>query len=136
MVAISVRQLNLNDLVALDALLGERHVTRAADRLHVTQSAMSHTLRRLREVLGDPLLVRGAAGLTPTPRGMRLARAVRVALDEIDGALRDEVGFVPETSHRTFRIAFVDLVAVPLLVPLARRLAGRGPNMRPGGTPL
>src|SRR5262252_526186 len=105
----SLRELNLNDLIALDALLGERHVTRAAARLHLTQSAMSHALRRLREVLGDPLLVRSASGLVPTPRGQRLARAVRVALDEIDGALRDEVGFVPATSHRTFKVAFVDL---------------------------
>src|SRR4051812_44157713 len=91
--ATSVRQLNLNDLIALDALLSERQVTRAAARLHITQSAMSHALRRLRDVLGDPLLVRAAAGLVPTPRGQRLARAVRIALDEIDGALRDEVGF-------------------------------------------
>jgi DNA-binding transcriptional LysR family regulator len=136
MAAISVRQLNLNDLIALDALLSERQVTRAAARLHLTQSAMSHALRRLRDVLGDPLLVRTTAGLVPTQRGHRLARAVRVALDEIDGALRDEVGFVPATSHRTFKIAFVDLVAVPLLVPLARKLEASGPNMRLVVSPL
>src|SRR5882672_359121 len=107
----SVKGLNLNDLVALDALLSERHVTRAAARVHLTQSAMSHALKRLRAVLGDELLVRGSAGLTPTARGERLAGAVRRALDEIDGALRDEQRFVAKTSQRAFKVACVDLPA-------------------------
>jgi len=126
----SAKQLNLNDLVALDALLGERHVTRAAARLHLTQSAMSHALRRLRAVLGDELLVRGSHGLTPTARGERLAHAVRRALDEIEGALRDEQRFAPETARRTFKVACVDMASVPLLVPLARSLPERAPGIR------
>jgi len=126
---ISVKELNLNDLVALDALLAERHVTRAAARLHLTQSAMSHALKRLRSVLGDELLVRGAAGLTPTARGQRLARAVHRALEEIDGALRDEHSFVAEKAQRAFRVACVDMAAAPLLVPLARSLPERAPGV-------
>ncbi|MEM9731161.1 MAG: LysR family transcriptional regulator, partial [Myxococcota bacterium] len=64
----SLHRIDLNLLVALDALARERNVTRAAERAGVSQSAMSHTLRRLRELFGDPLLVRGRGGMVLTPR--------------------------------------------------------------------
>ena len=68
---------DLNLVLALDALLAERHVTRAAARLGITQSAASHALARLRDVLGDPLLVRGPRGtMIPTPRATALAPAI------------------------------------------------------------
>lgn len=62
----SFQQINLNDLLALEALLVECHITRAAQRCGISQSAMSHALRRLRATLGDPLLVRGQSGSTWT----------------------------------------------------------------------
>jgi DNA-binding transcriptional LysR family regulator len=114
----SLRLLNLNDLVALDALLTEGHITRAAARSGISQSAMSHTLGRLRDVLGDPLLVRGRGGMVLTPRATRLAGVVRRSLAELEEALFDEPAFDPATSTRTFTIACVDVIAAPLLIPL------------------
>ena len=66
--AADLHRIDLNLLVALDALTRERSVTKAAERAGVTQSAMSHTLRRLRELFDDPLLVRGRGGMVLTPR--------------------------------------------------------------------
>src|SRR4051794_25243777 len=71
--AVDLSRVNLNLLVALDALLTEPSVTRAAARLGVTQSALSHTLRQLREVFDDALLVRGRGGMVLTPRAQQLA---------------------------------------------------------------
>jgi DNA-binding transcriptional LysR family regulator len=126
----SLHRLNLNDLVALDALLTERHITRAAARSSISQSAMSHTLGRLRDVLGDPLLVRGRGGMVLTPRATRLAGVVRRSLAELEEALFDEPAFDPATSTRTFTIACVDVIAAPLLVPLAAVMERTAPQVR------
>ena len=72
-----LHQIDVNLLVALDALARERSVTRAAQRAGVSQSAMSHTLRRLRELFDDPLLVRGHGGMVLTPRAEALAIPLR-----------------------------------------------------------
>src|SRR6478672_3869195 len=83
-----LRGVDLNLVVALDALLAERHVTRAAERLGLTQSAASHALARLRELLGDPLLVRGPRGaMQATPRAVELAPAVHRILEELAATL-------------------------------------------------
>ena len=76
--------IDLNLLTSLDALLDQRSVTLAARRLGLTQPAVSHALRRLRDLLGDELLVRTAAGMRPTPRALELRPAVRAALDAAD----------------------------------------------------
>ncbi|HWM86822.1 MAG TPA: LysR family transcriptional regulator [Kofleriaceae bacterium] len=123
-------QLNLNDLVALDALLAERHVTRAAQRIGVSQSAMSHTLRRLRRALGDPLLVRGSSDLVLTPRARGLSTIVRRNLAELERSLFRDPGFDPATSDRQFAIACLDLVVVQLLAPLMSRLEREAPGVR------
>jgi DNA-binding transcriptional LysR family regulator len=125
----SLSQLNLNDLVALDALLTERHITRAANRCNVTQSAMSHTLKRLRDVLGDPLLVKGTGTLLPTDRALRLAGVVKRALGDIEQALFDDTVFDARTEKRMFTIACVDMVAVPMLVPLLARFRDDAPGV-------
>src|SRR5256885_2988543 len=104
---IDVRQINLNLLPALEALLREGGVGAAAKRTHVTQSAMSHSLRKLRELLGDPLLVPMGRSLVLTPRAKALRGRITDALEALGGAL-EPPRFDPRTSTRTFRIATVD----------------------------
>ncbi|CAN5731192.1 LysR family transcriptional regulator [soil metagenome] len=120
---------DLNLVLALDALLAERHVTRAAVRLGITQSAASHALGRLRELLGDPLLVRGARGaMTPTPRAEQLAPQIHGVLVALAGALRGDV-FDPATTRRTFRIGTSDYVELVVLPRLTERLARIAPGI-------
>jgi DNA-binding transcriptional LysR family regulator len=122
--------LDLNLLVVLDALLAERHVTRAAARVGLSQPATSHALARLRAVFGDPLLVRGAGGaMVPTPRAEALAPRLRAALDGVTAALRGEQPFDPATARRTFRIATGDYAELVLLPALTARLAREAPGV-------
>jgi DNA-binding transcriptional LysR family regulator len=120
---------DLNLLVALDALLTERNVTRAAARIGLSQSAMSHALGRLRDLLGDAVLVRTAGGMVPTARATRIGPAVRRALAEIGSALAGEAPFEPATSRRTFTLAAVDFAELLLLPPLLARLARVAPGV-------
>ena len=95
-------------LVALDSLLRERSVTRAAKHLGVTQSAVSHTLKRLRESLGDPLLVGSRGDLTLTARAASIRAPLERALADLRASVRANVAFVPAASSRSFTIATVD----------------------------
>jgi DNA-binding transcriptional LysR family regulator len=117
---------DLNLLVALDALVAEGSVTRAAERVGLTQPAMSHALSRLRKLFGDPLLVRTPQGMLPTPRAQELIQPVRRALGEIERALADRASFDPRSSRRPFSLATVDfgsLLVVPPLYALLHREA-------------
>jgi DNA-binding transcriptional LysR family regulator len=117
---------DLNLLVAFDALARERHVTRAATRLGVTQSAMSHALNRLRSTLNDPLLVRGRGGMMLTPRAEALVVPLRAGLASLGRALSDPARFEPKHARRSFRIASPDLfdvLAIPHLLERVRREA-------------
>lgn len=120
--------MNLNLLAALDALLAEGSVTRAAARMGVTQSAMSHSLRQLREVLGDPLLVRGPSGMTPTARAEALREPVRRGLLELSRALSGGE-FDPASARRTFTLSCGDFFAVLLLPPLLDVLRREAPGV-------
>lgn len=117
---------DLNLVVALDALLAERHVTRAAARLGITQSAASHALARLRDLIDDPILVRGPRGaMMPTPRAEQLAPQIHLVLTQLAAVLRGEA-FDPATARRTFRIGtsdYVELVLLPKLIERVSRLA-------------
>lgn len=116
-------RVDLNLLVAFDALAREQNVTRAAARVGVTQSAMSHALRRLRELFDDPLLVRGQSGMVLTARAEALVVPLRSGLVSVDRALSHPTGFEPETARRTFRLASPDLfdaLVVPLLLERIR----------------
>lgn len=124
----SLRQLDLNLLVAFDLLAREKSVTRAAERAGVTQSAMSHTLRRLRALLDDPLLVRGARGMTLTPRAEALAVPLRGALVGLARALEAPPSFDPAASRRTFRVVAPDLFELLALPPLWARLREAAPG--------
>ena len=114
--------LNLNLLVSLDALLSEKSVTRAAERVNVTQPAMSASLQQLRDYLSDPLLQRVGRTLELTPRARELAVAVKELLLRIDTVLNADQAFDPKTAKRTFRIAMSANMAELLGVPLIRYL--------------
>jgi DNA-binding transcriptional LysR family regulator len=114
---------DLNLLVAFDALLAERSVTRAASRLGLSQPGMSNALSRLRKLFGDPLLVREGMTLVPTPRAESLAEPVRAALALIQRTLDQRPGFDPAADHATFTLSCSDYSLLMLIGPLVRRLA-------------
>jgi len=105
---INLSRIDLNLLVALDALLAERNVTRAAARVGLRQSAMSHNLARLRAVFGDDLLTRAPEGMRATPRALALIDPVRIALAQITAVVSRNEAFDPGTAERVFRIGLPD----------------------------
>jgi DNA-binding transcriptional LysR family regulator len=125
----ALSEINLNLLVALAALLEEANVTRAAERVGVTQSAMSHNLRQLRAHFGDRLLVRGPRGMLLTPRAEALRGPLRRGLGELERVVRGQVSWVPAEETRAFRVAIGDYVSVRLLPPLIDRLAREAPGV-------
>lgn len=124
-----LRSIDVNLLVALDALLDERSVTRAADRMGVSQSAMSRTLARLRELVGDPLLVRTAHEMELTPVASDLRGPLHEALGRLDALVTEREAFDPATSGRSFRLEITDHVAVALLPRLLPRLRAQAPDV-------
>jgi LysR family nod box-dependent transcriptional activator len=121
--------LDLNLLVALDALLSERSVTRAAQRVGLSQPGMSNALARLRRHFDDPLLVRQGAGLVPTSRAEALRGPVHEALELIRGALDAPSQFDPATDRRSFRLSCSDYSVLMLIGPLVRALAAEAPGL-------
>ena len=125
-------------LQLLLAVVEERSVTRAADRLGVTQSAVSHLLDKLRTIVGDPLIVKAGRGIVPTARAEALAVRARVLLEDLRGFATPE-GFDPQTLQTTFTIAANDLQCDLLLPPLLRRLRAQAPGVAlrvvPSGVP-
>jgi DNA-binding transcriptional LysR family regulator len=121
--------IDLNLLVALDVILAERNVTRAAARLSMSQPALSNALARLREGLGDPLLVRTPRGMTPTPRALALEHELRDALERVRAVVADASGFDPATARRTFVLAATDYVQFVLLGPLIERIQREAPGV-------
>ncbi len=125
---INLAALDLNLLVVFDALMTERHVTRAGTRLGLSQPATSNALARLRHLTQDDLFTRTAAGLVPTPRALALHRQLRPALHQVQTALLDEATFDPATSDRIFVIGMSDYVAFTLLPRLAQTLQRLAPQ--------
>ncbi|WP_394829232.1 LysR family transcriptional regulator [Pendulispora albinea] len=124
-----VRAMNLNLLPALEALLVEGSVGAAARRLHVSQSAMSHSLAKLRAVFGDPLLVPEGRGLVPTPRAVQLLARVPRALDGLAQAVTEPEPFDPKSAQRTFRLATVDYFELTMLPHVLSYLAANAPGI-------
>lgn len=122
--------IDLNLLTSLDALLGTQSVTRAARQLGRTQPAVSHALRRLRELLGDELLVRTPKGMQPTPRALELRPAVRTALEAAEAVLQEAPAFDPARAERSFAVTMADQASFLLLPPLVERLAREAPGVR------
>lgn len=115
------RTLDLNLLRVFDQAMAEQNLTRAADRLAMTQPAVSNALRRLRDSLGDELLVRTAFGVRPTPRAEALWPQVRAALALLRDAIEPSV-FDPRREEVSFRLAMVDATAVKLMPALIGRI--------------
>jgi DNA-binding transcriptional LysR family regulator len=121
--------LDLNLLVTLDALLLEASVSRAAMRIGLSQPATSHALARLRDVLGDPLLVRVGARMELTPRAQGLRGPLAQALDQVRGLfVRDD--FDAARSERRFRLMMPDLAVELLVPPLMEKITTLAPNLR------
>jgi DNA-binding transcriptional LysR family regulator len=123
---VNLSRIDLNLLVHLQALLSERSVTRAAARVGLGQSAMSHNLARLRELFGDELLTRAPEGLRLTPRAMALVEPVRAALDQIQAVVSRDEDFDAATAERTFRVGLSDsmeILIVPTLLAQLREVA-------------
>lgn len=127
---INLARVDLNLLVALDALLAERSVTRAAARIGIGQSAMSHNLARLRDLFGDELLTRSAKGMQPTPRALALADPVRIALAQIETLVSRDETFNPATAERVFRIGLPDSVEVLVGPALLAFICAHAPGIR------
>lgn len=121
---------DLNLLVALDVLLAEKSVARAARRLHLSPSAMSRTLARLRETTGDPLLVRAGRSLVPTPRALELSERVGRLVEDAEAVLRPQESLDLERLERTFTLrtsdGFVENVGPAILA----RVRGDAPGVR------
>lgn len=120
---------DLNLLVAFDALHAEASVSRAAERVGVTQSAMSQSLARLRRSLGDELFTRRAGGIAPTAVADQLAPRIRAALQEIHGVLVHGAVFEPAKAERVFRIAMSDAQQTVLLPPLLAQVRQQAPGV-------
>jgi DNA-binding transcriptional LysR family regulator len=127
---------DLNLLVALDALLAERSVTNAGRRVHLSQSAMSGVLARLRTVFGDELLVPGRGGMALTPLAEQLVEPIGAVLFEIQQRILTRVPFDASTSHRSFTIAASDYAVSVLLAPLLRHLQAAAPGVSVTIVPL
>ena len=123
------RGLDLNLLVALDVLLKERNVSVAAVRLHLSQSAMSGALTRLRDYFGDPLLLRSGQRLTLTPRAEALIEPVRSSFLQIENSITQAPSFDPSTSELHFTIVASDYGLMVVVAPALRVIAREAPRM-------
>jgi DNA-binding transcriptional LysR family regulator len=127
--AVDLADVDINLLVAFDALMSEGGVTAAANRMHVGQSAMSATLLRLRRLLDDPVLVRTGRTMAPTPLALSLTGPIRDALNQIDQLLTARPSFDPTRDHRTFSIMASEYATVAVLHPLSVKLRKVAPNV-------
>ena len=121
-----LRNIDLNLLVVLDALLTEKHVTRTGVRLHLSQPAISHSLNKLRLLLDDPLLIRQGNEVVLSALAQNLQAPLKAALGQIETLFGQSIDFVPADSQRTFRVAMSDYgaaIVLPKLLVQLRKLA-------------
>jgi DNA-binding transcriptional LysR family regulator len=125
----NLSSLDLNLLVALDALLRDASVSRAAMRIGLSQPATSHALARLRDLIGDPLLVRSGARMELTPRAQALRGPLAQTLDQVRGLFIPD-DFDAARSERQFRLMMPDLAVELLMPPLMEKITKAAPNVR------
>jgi len=125
----NLSQVDLNLLVYLDVLLQERNVSRSAERLGITQPAMSNSLKRLRDLFSDPLLIRTGAGMKPTERALEIEPQVREILASAEKVIQTVEDFDPLTSRRVFRIVASDYAESTLLPALLTKLSKEAPHI-------
>ncbi len=121
--------LDMNLLKVLNTLIEEQNVTRAAERLGRTQPAISNALNRLRKLLGDELLVRGAGGLTLTPRAEALRDPLHDIMQLAEICLSEGAQFDPSTAVGILRIGLPDRLSLSVLPPLVERLGETAPGL-------
>lgn len=126
---VNLGRIDLNLLVHLDALLKERSVTRAAARVGIGQSAMSHNLARLRELFGDELLTRGSEGMRLTPRAVALLEPARTMLAQVEALVSRDQAFDPATAVRTFRFGLPDSMEILIMPALLARMREVAPGI-------
>ncbi len=126
----NIANFDLNLLRVLDMLLREQNVSRAAERLALTQPTVSNALARLRDLLGDPLLVRVGRRMRPTPRALALEGPIRAALQQIEQTLGTGNAFDPQRSHRQLRIALTDFAEQLCMPKLLHTLQTQAPHLR------
>lgn len=124
-----LNRIDLNLLVVLDAIFSEGGITKAGEKLHLTQPAISHALGRLRELFGDPLFVREGRRMVPTPLARSLVQPVRRALHSLEVALNEVQQFDAATTQRHFNIAVRDVLEAMVLPPLLVRVAEQAPSI-------
>ena len=122
---VNLGRIDLNLLVHLNALLTERSVTRAAARVGIGQSAMSHNLARLRELFGDELLTRGSDGMRLTPRAVTLLEPMQTMLAQVETLVSRNQAFDPATAVRTFRFGLPDSMEILIMPALLARMRAR-----------
>ena len=127
--SLNLRAVDLNLLVFFDALMAERHVTRAANKVAVSQSAMSNALARLRHVFRDELFIRTAGGMEPTPRAMELGPAVRAILQQTTRLMASDAYFDAATSERQFLCRMSDLIGALMLPGLVAHIQAKAPRL-------
>ncbi|VVE00957.1 LysR family transcriptional regulator [Pandoraea fibrosis] len=127
---VNLRRIDLNLLVTLDVLLAEQNVTRAAERLFMSQPAVSVHLAKLRDLLDDPLLLPGPRGMRPTARAEALREPLRDALESLSRAVAPAAPFEPANADLTWRIAATDYTESTIVLPLLQRLRSDAPHTR------
>ncbi len=132
---INFRSLDLNLLRVFDEVMAERNLTRAAAKLALTQPAVSNALRRLREVVGDDLVVRSGQGVEPTPRALALWPPVRQALAQLQQSLAPGA-FDPASANSTFVLALADATGATLIPPLVEIVEREAPGVSLRVVPL
>jgi DNA-binding transcriptional LysR family regulator len=135
-VANELERVDLNLLLPLNALLIERNVTKAAERLQVGQPAMSTSLAKLRKIFDDPLLVRDGRGMALTPFAEALHPPLRAVLEAARAVLTSGTSFDPSSDHRTFTVVASDYCSAILLAPALRGLTTEAPGLRVRIEPL
>lgn len=126
----TLRNLDLNLLVTLNALLTEHNVTRAAERLHLSQPTVSVQLARLREVFGDPLFLPGPRGMRPTARADELREPLRHALAALEEVIAPADTFNPALANQHWNVAAFDYGALTILAPALAMLRAAAPATR------
>ena len=125
----SLKNIDLHLLQCFQALVTERSVTKAAERMGMSQPGMSNVLARLRDVLADPILVRTPQGMMLTPKAMGVTERVREALDQLAAALASPERFIPAAAREKFNIVCLDYTALLAIAPIASALRQQAPHI-------
>lgn len=126
----NLRSVDLNLLTIFDAIMAERKMSAAADKIGMSQPAMSAAVSRLRITLKDELFIRTGSGVKPTPRALELERPIRQILDMVSDTISQSVAFKPDKSDRVFTVASVDYGGIAVVPQLIKHLKAINSNVR------